>query len=721
MGHTLGQRLATLATCTFFAASGLTAAAVATATTSVSAATSTVTETNLCGGAGSFKTLLDQANANPGPDTIEFTAGLKVQAWTCNMLNSGIAGYPLMATGQLTIVGNGATIVGGQVYVSANGQVNDPNQCPSRTAGTMTAAPSIGLLEVGDYDVDNTGVTVTVSDLLFDGMPSLFLVEKNATLTLTDSKAKGTLSFNDSCNRAPIEVREGNLHLEYVEFHRSSAPELDQYNAATTLSVVAGYHAGALTMDHVTMSTNFVGRAVYWQGTSAKIASSQFYESGGLWLGATSSQVVNSVIWSNSTHATDRIISTVGTVRIDASTIYFNQPRCRQCSLPGLGLATAGTGSFDLHSTAIGAGADYPDPEPLLWGSPSAVFTSDALTWVQPTSAQDATAINAILPDALTGSPGLVSSYVDGFTGDAVADVTPLLGTVGTPGVLLDAVDPGGCPGANAVRDPIDDACITTDVFGHPRWDAGNGRRNIGAVQNVATPHLAVAAVGDGSVDLMWNRPAEPGSGTVTGYSVFHRPVGGGTFTRTDVTGADTTKLSITGLTNGTEYEFHVVATYTSGSGPDSNVVQATPVGTITPPTVAASPGNGQVQVSWTEPTLTGHPGPVSYYVVYRPTGTTTWITGPGPISGRITTLPGLTNGTTYEVAVLAVSADGTTSHAGTSTATPSSTATTTTFTGTLPESGSGDAPLAPAAAALVGCGAVLIAVSRRRRPVTRG
>jgi hypothetical protein len=313
MGHTLGQRLATLATCTFFAASGLTAAAVATATTSVSAATSTVTETNLCGGAGSFKTLLDQANANPGPDTIEFTAGLRVQAWTCNLLNSGIVGYPLMTTGPLTIVGNGATVLGGQVYISANGQVNDPNQCPSRTAGTMIAEPSIGLLEVGDYDVDNTGVTVTVSDLHFDGMPSLFLVEKNATLTFTDSKVEGTLSFNGSCNRAPIEVREGNLHLEYVEFHRSSAPELDQYNAATTLSVVAGYQAGALTMDHVTMSTNFVGRAVYWQGTSAKIASSQFYDSGGLWLATPTSQVVNSVIWSNSTHATDRIVSTVRT------------------------------------------------------------------------------------------------------------------------------------------------------------------------------------------------------------------------------------------------------------------------------------------------------------------------------------------------------------------------------------------------------------------------
>ncbi|MFZ4718149.1 MAG: fibronectin type III domain-containing protein [Ilumatobacteraceae bacterium] len=686
------------------------------------AATGTVTDTNLCGGPGSFKALLDAANANPGPDTIEFTAGLKVEAWTCNTLSSGITGYPLMTTGPLTIVGNGATVLGRQVYVNPNGLVNDPNMCPSLTA-TMTASPSIGLLEVGDFDVDNTGVTVVVSDLNFDGMPSLFLVEKNASLTLTDSIAERTLSFNGSCNRAPIEAREGSVHLTSVVFHESSAPELDQFNAATTLSVVAGYLAGALTMDHVVMDANFVGRAVYWQGTSAKIASSLFYNSGGLWLDAPSSKVVNSVIWSNSRHATDRIVSTVGTVRFDASTIYFNQPQCDQCALPGLGLVTGGTGTFDLHSTAIGAAADYPNVERLLWGNTATGFTSDNLTWVQPTSAQNAGAINAILPNALTGSPGLTSSFVPGFSGDAVTDVTPLLGTVGTPGVLLDAVDPGDCAGVNAVLNPIDDTCITTDVFGKPRWDAGNNKRNIGAVQNVSSPHLAVTAVGDTTVDLMWNRPTEPGSGTITGYTISYRPTGVGSFTTVAVTGGDTTTHQVTGLTNGVEHEFTVTATYTSGSSPASNTVHATPLGPIAPPVPAASPGDGTVQVSWTAPPSTGgHPGPVSYYVVYRPTGTQTWIVGPGPISGRVTNLPGLTNGTTYDVGVLAVSPDGSSSVTGVTTATPTATPVTTvpttapsTTAPSLPATGGRSTPLAPLAAMLLVLGVAILTATRRR------
>ena len=57
---------------------------------------------------------------------------------------------------------------------------------------------------------------------------------------------------------------------------------------------------------------------------------------------------------------------------------------------------------FDLHSTAIGSGADYPGAQPLLWGNTGTGFTSDNLTWVQPTGSQDAVAIAAILPNALT-------------------------------------------------------------------------------------------------------------------------------------------------------------------------------------------------------------------------------------------------------------------------------------------------------------------------------
>ena len=88
-------------------------------------------------------------------------------------------------------------------------------------------------------------------------------------------------------------------------------------------------------------------------------------------------------------------------------------------------------------------------------------------------------------------------------------------------------------------------------MFGKPRWDAGNGGRNIGAVQNVQTPHLAVAGTGDTTVDLQWNRPVEPVSGTVIGYSVFYRPAAGGGYTRVELSGAIPLDHTVADLTNG--------------------------------------------------------------------------------------------------------------------------------------------------------------------------
>jgi LPXTG-motif cell wall-anchored protein len=109
----------------------------------------------------------------------------------------------------------------------------------------------------------------------------------------------------------------------------------------------------------------------------------------------------------------------------------------------------------------------------------------------------------------------------------------------------------------------------------------------------------------------------------------------------------------------------------------------------------------------------------VSYYVVYRPTGTQRWIVGPGPLSGRITTLPGLTNGTTYDLGVLAVSADGTNSITGIASATPTADPVTTTDPSTteptLPATGSRSMPLAPLAIALLAIGVATVLAARRR------
>ncbi|MGE0266939.1 MAG: fibronectin type III domain-containing protein [Candidatus Omnitrophota bacterium] len=80
---------------------------------------------------------------------------------------------------------------------------------------------------------------------------------------------------------------------------------------------------------------------------------------------------------------------------------------------------------------------------------------------------------------------------------------------------------------------------------------------------------------GDGQVVLNWSIPSDSGS-VITGYDVQYGTVTSGTFASTysddAVPGA-----TVTGLTNGTAYQFRVVAKNTVGSSASSNVVQVAP------------------------------------------------------------------------------------------------------------------------------------------------
>jgi len=298
-------------------------------------------------------------------------------------------------------------------------------------------------------------------------------------------------------------------------------------------------------------------------------------------------------------------------------------------------------------------------------GATGGAIAADQYSWAQPTNLQDAAAIEAIVgTDIITDTPGL---YPGGFyPGDGA--VTPLVRDDSTPGVLIDAIPDakGTVPvGANALRDPLTGDPILFDVFGNERWD-GNDASNIGAIQTVFAPHLTVAGVSDGRVDLTWNQvistnPTYP----VDKYFVQYRIAGSADpWTEIEIPDPDQLFETVTGLTNGVEYEFkvHAHAVAPVGDLPDSNVVEATPLGEAGIPDHAAIGGAGAVQLFWTEPPLGGHPGPPSYFVVYRVAGTSEWFAGPRYLSGRTTIIPGLDPGTTYEFGVFALTTDGTTS-----------------------------------------------------------
>ena len=623
--------------------------------------TFTVTSPSLCGGAGTFEQAVKDANANPGQDTIEFTAGLTVSASPCATLYNGPEQFPIAATESVDILGNGAKVVGDQMWLDQSGQLNNISLCP-RAIGSNAqwVTLSKGFMAVGIFGQDNSGVNVAVQSLNFDNLPELVAAYEKSAFSLNSSTATNINSFNENCDRPAIQGFPGaDVTLTDVQIDHSYAPGMGTGDADVE-GLISGAD-GDLVLERVFLGENGQGRAVAWgnyQGTSTvQIVSSKFVETRGLRLSASTTDIVNSALYSAGRTSADRVIATQGANRIKASTFYWSTPECNPaCSVPGMGFGIAGAATVDFQSSALGAWAGFTNSGPLLFGD-TTKFTSDNVTWVQETANQTNADVQANLPNVLTTVPGLTDQgSPDKWWIDVV---TPMLGTAVQPGVLIDAVPDAVCPGgANALLNPVDGTCITTDVLGNPRVDAGNGTRNIGAVQNVQSPHLTVAGVTDTTVSLAWNRPVDPASGPVTGYNVYYAPAAGGLQQTFHVPGADVLAVTIPGLTQGTQYAFTVAGVNQVGPGPRSNVVTATPLGPLGLPVVTATGGDGLMVLSWTEPNLAGHAGPPSYFVSYRKKGEAVWIAGPGWLSARTTTIPGLTNGTEYEFAVVATTPD---------------------------------------------------------------
>jgi len=225
-------------------------------------------------------------------------------------------------------------------------------------------------------------------------------------------------------------------------------------------------------------------------------------------------------------------------------------------------------------------------------------------------------------------------------------------------------------PAGNPLINPIDGSTITLDVVGNPREDA-NGLRDIGALQLALAPFLGVSSSGDAFVDLNWNEPLHHDGLTIIKYEVVYDETGGSSPTTVTIDPPVLSK-TISGLTNGTEYEFQVRAVYTGPvNGPYSNTVKETPLGPIGTPVVTAVPGNAEVALSWNLPDLGGRDF-MLYTIQWRIDGTTDFMGAQAfnnPAETN-TTITGLVNGTSYEFAVT-VYAVGGNSAPGFATATP--------------------------------------------------
>ncbi len=173
---------------------------------------------------------------------------------------------------------------------------------------------------------------------------------------------------------------------------------------------------------------------------------------------------------------------------------------------------------------------------------------------------------------------------------------------------------------------------------------------------------------GNTNVSLYWSAPTSTGTSSITGYSVQYAVSPYSSWTSAPGCTGTATSCTVTGLTNGTPYEFEVAATNSVGTGAFS-----APSGPITPSGPPGAPNITSVTPSDGSLTLAFSSASSSLAITdyqYSLNGGTTWV------SGGVTTSPltisGLTNGTQYSVLLRGVSAAGGGASSSPATGTPS-------------------------------------------------
>jgi len=185
------------------------------------------------------------------------------------------------------------------------------------------------------------------------------------------------------------------------------------------------------------------------------------------------------------------------------------------------------------------------------------------------------------------------------------------------------------------------------------------------AVAGVPTaPAITSVVAGNAQTTVAWTASTSPSSALVANYLVKYSSNGGATWTNFVRPASTATACTVTGLTNGLQYVFKVVAQNSVGlSLPSANSAPATPATVPSIPTaVVAVRGNASLAVSWVAPASTGGSPITDYLVKYSSsTGTVkTWTTFVRPAStATACTVTGLTNGLPYVFKVIARNAAG--------------------------------------------------------------
>ncbi|EPR76563.1 fibronectin type III [Leifsonia rubra CMS 76R] len=200
----------------------------------------------------------------------------------------------------------------------------------------------------------------------------------------------------------------------------------------------------------------------------------------------------------------------------------------------------------------------------------------------------------------------------------------------------------------------------------------GNGAPSVLASTTPRTvpgaPGSVVAASNSASADVTWVAPAVTGGAPITGYTVSAYTSSASTTAVSTCSTSGATSCSLPSLTNGTQYYVGVTATNTAGAGAASAPrVLVTPLVRPAEPTLnSLSVGDGSISAAFTAGNA-GDRAIVGYQ--YSVDGGSTWT--PASAMSSPILISGLTNGTTYTVALRAVSSAGVGDTSNTKQATP--------------------------------------------------
>lgn len=185
-------------------------------------------------------------------------------------------------------------------------------------------------------------------------------------------------------------------------------------------------------------------------------------------------------------------------------------------------------------------------------------------------------------------------------------------------------------------------------------------------------PTGLAASAGAGQAALSWTAPAGDGGSAIVDYRVEYKASASAdwlTFSH-GASAADT--ITVTGLANGTAYDFRVAAVNALGAGAPSAPASATPRTVPGAPTalVATTPTSSEVALAWAAPASDGGTAIVDYLVEFRRSTDAVWSTF-GSVTTTSATVTGLTAGTTYDFRVSARNAAGTGVASAVASATP--------------------------------------------------